>query len=112
MNHVRAFVNRIVTLAIFLEEVARLGLISVPCLRHCHPGRASSFFRPFLRSAGGDGLHSLHGIENCMVFFSRLPRSLLGSLAFAVLTCFLLVGMVASTCGGIRGCFSVDCFVR
>ena len=29
-----------------------------------------------------------------------------------MLTCFLLVGMVASTCGGIRGCFSVDCFVR
>ena len=27
--------------------VARLGLISVPCLRHCHPCRASSFFRPF-----------------------------------------------------------------
>ena len=47
-----------------------------------------------------------------MVFFSRLPRSRLGSLAFAVSTCFLLVGMVASTCGGIRGCFSVDCFVR
>ena len=32
-----------------------------------------------------------------MVFFSRLPRSRLESLAFAVLTCFLLVGMVAST---------------
>ena len=47
-----------------------------------------------------------------MFFFSRLPRSRLGSLAFAVLTCFLLVGMVASTCGGIRGCFSVDCFDR
>ena len=29
-----------------------------------------------------------------------------------MLTCFLLVGMVASTCGGIRGCFSVDCVVR
>ena len=38
-----------------------------------------------------------------MFFFSRLPRSRLGSLAFAVLTCFLLVGMVASTSGGIRG---------
>ena len=47
-----------------------------------------------------------------MVFFSRLPRSRLGSLAVAVLTCLLLVGMVASTCGGIRGCFSVDCVVR
>ena len=33
-----------------------------------------------------------------MFFFSRLPRSRLGGLAFAVLTCFLLVGMVASTC--------------
>ena len=47
-----------------------------------------------------------------MFFFSRLPRSRLGGLAFAVLTCFLLVGMVASTCGGIRGCFSVDFFDR
>ena len=47
-----------------------------------------------------------------MVFFSWLSRSRLESLAVAVLTCFLLVGMVASTCGGIRGCFSVDCFVR
>ena len=28
------------------------------CLRHGQPGRASSFFRPSLRSAGGDGLHS------------------------------------------------------
>ena len=47
-----------------------------------------------------------------MFFFSRLPRSRLGGLAFAVLTCFLLVGMVASPCGGIRGCLSVDCFDR
>ena len=45
-------------------------------------------------------------------FFSRLPRSRLGGLAFAVLTCFLLVGMVASTCGGIWGGLSVDCFDR
>ena len=29
-----------------------------------------------------------------------------------MLTCFLLVGMVASTCGGIRGCSSVDCVVQ
>ena len=47
-----------------------------------------------------------------MFFFSRLPRSRLGGLAFAVLTCFLQVGMVASTCGGIRGGLSVDCFDR
>ena len=47
-----------------------------------------------------------------MFFFSRLPRSRLWGLAFAVLTCFLLVGMVASTCGGIRACLSVDCFDR
>ena len=47
-----------------------------------------------------------------MFFFSRLPRSRLGGLAFAVLTCFLLVGLGASTCGGIRGCLSVDCFNR
>ena len=42
-------------------------------------------------------------LRNGIFFFSRLPRSRLGGLAFAVLTCFLLVGMVASTCGGIRG---------
>ena len=42
-------------------------------------------------------------LRNGTFFFSRLPRSRLGGLAFAVLTCFLLVGMVASTCGGIRG---------
>ena len=42
-------------------------------------------------------------LRNDMFFFSRLPGSRLGGLAFAVLTCFLLVGMVASTCGGIRG---------
>ena len=47
-----------------------------------------------------------------MVFFSLLSRSCLASLAVAVLTCFLLVGMVASTCEGIRGCSSVDCVVR
>ena len=37
---------------------ARPGLMSVPGLRHGQPGRASSFVEPFLRSAGGDGLHS------------------------------------------------------
>ena len=51
-------------------------------------------------------------LRNSTFFFSRLPRSRLGGLAFAVLTCFLLVGMVASTCGGIRGGLSVDCFDR
>ena len=51
-------------------------------------------------------------LRNGTFFFSRLPRSWLGGLAFAVLTCFLLVGMVASTCGGIRGGLSVDCFDR
>ena len=40
------------------EVVARPGLMSVPGFRHGQPGRASSFFGPFLRSAGGDGLHS------------------------------------------------------
>ena len=52
------------------------------------------------------------GIGKQLFFFSPLPRSRLGGLAFTVLTCFLLVGMVASTCGGIRGCLSVDCFDR
>ena len=51
-------------------------------------------------------------MRNGTFFFSRLPGSRLGGLAFAVLTCFLLVGMVASTCGGIRGGLSVDFFDR
>ena len=51
-------------------------------------------------------------LRNGTFFFSRLPRSRLGGLAFAVLTGFLLVGMVTSTCGGIRGGLSVDCFDR
>ena len=46
------------SIASFLKVVARSGLMSVPGLRHGQPGRASSFFVPFLRSAGGDGLHS------------------------------------------------------
>ena len=49
-------------------------------------------------------------LRNGTFFFSQLPRSRFGGLAFAVLTCFLLVGMVASTCGGIRGGLSVVCF--
>ena len=51
-------------------------------------------------------------LRNVKFFFSGPHRSRLGGLAFAVLTCFLLVGMVASTCGGIRGGLSVDCFDR
>ena len=47
-----------------------------------------------------------------MFSFPGSPGLGLGGLAFAVLTCLLLVGMVASTCGGIRGCLSVDCFDR
>ena len=41
-------------------------------------------------------------LRNGLFFFSRFLRSRLGGLAVTVLTCFLLVGMVASTCGGIR----------
>ena len=37
--------------------MARPGLMSVPGLGHGQPGRAS-FFGPFLRSAGGNSLHS------------------------------------------------------
>ena len=44
--------------------------------------------------------------------FPSSPGLALRVLAVAVLTCFLLVGMVASTCGGFRGCSSVDCVVR
>ena len=77
-------------MAIFLEVVTRLGFLSVPCHRHCQPCRASPPFLGHLRSAGGDGLHSSESIElrNSPFFFSRLPRSRLGGLAFAVLACF------------------------
>ena len=51
-------------------------------------------------------------LRNGTFFFSRLPRSRLGGLAFAVLTCFLLVGMVASTWRYSGGGLSVDCFDR
>ena len=46
------------SLASFLKVVARPGLMSVLGLRHGQPGRTSSFFGPFLRSASGAGLHS------------------------------------------------------
>ena len=52
----------------------------------------------------------MHGIEKWYVFLFSAPQVSAWGLAFAVLTCFLLVGMVASTCGGIRGGLSVDCF--
>ena len=42
-------------------------------------------------------------LRNVPFFFSLLPRSRL---------VFLLVGMVASTCGGVRGSLSVDFFGR
>ena len=45
------------SLASFLGVVARPGLMSMPGLDTV-PGRASSFFRPSLSSAGGDGFHS------------------------------------------------------
>ena len=43
-----------------------------------------------LRFTGGDGLHSSESIRlrNVPFFFSLLPRSWLGGLAFAVLACF------------------------
>ena len=54
----------------------------------------------------------MHGIEKRYVFLFPAPQVLAWGLAFAVLPCFLLVGLGASTCGGIRGCLSVDCFDR
>ena len=82
--------------------MARLGFLSMPWLRHCHPCRASSFFRSF-SVLPVVTVFTLMELRNGTFFFSQLPRSWLGGLAFAVLSCFLLVGMVASTCGGIRG---------
>ena len=54
----------------------------------------------------------MRGIEKRYVFLFPAPQVLAWGLAFAVLTCFLLVGMVASTGGGIWGCLSVDYFDR
>ena len=46
----------------------------------------------------------MHGIEKLYVFLFSAPQvAAWGGLTFAVLTCFLLVGMVASTCGGFQG---------
>ena len=62
----------------------------MPWLRHCHPCRASSFFRPFsiLPMVMVFTLSYAWNWETVRFFFSRLPRSQLGGLAFAVLACF------------------------
>ena len=77
-------------MAIFLEVVTRLGFLSVPCHRHCQPCRASPPFlghSPFRRWCR-PSLFGKHRIEKRSVFLSRLPRSQLGGLAFALLACF------------------------
>ena len=55
--------------------MARLGLIPVPCLGHCHTCRASSFFghSPF-RRWWRSSLLALHGIEKRSVFLFPAPQ--------------------------------------
>ena len=64
--------------------MTRLGFLSVPCHRHCHPSRASP---PFL---GRSPFHSSENIkiEKRSVFLFSAPQVLAWSLAFAVLVCF------------------------
>ena len=79
-------------MAIFLEVVTRFGFLSVPCHRHCQPCRASPlFFKPFSVPPVVTAFTS-ESIElrNGPFFFSGLPRSRLGGLAFAMLACFPL----------------------
>ena len=67
-------------------------------------------FWAILRSTGGDGLHSLETIkiEKRSVFLFSAPHvSACGDLLSQCWLVFLLVGMVASTCGGFRVSFSV-----
>ena len=99
------------SLASFLGEVARPGLVSLPGLDPVFlvlppPSYGLLSFRRWCRSS----LLAMLGIG--FVLFLAL-RARLASLSVAVLTCYLLVGMVASLVEAFfRGCSSVDSVVR
>ena len=72
-------------------------------------------FWAILRSTGGDGLHSSESIEiekRSVFLFSSAQVSACGVLLSQCGLVFLLVGMGASTCGGIRGSHSIAFFGR
>ena len=72
-------------------------------------------FSAILRSTGGDGLHSSESIkiEKRSVFLFSAPQvSACGVLLSQCWLVFLLVGMVASTCGGFRVSLSAAFFGR
>ena len=102
---------RILAWLVFLGEVARPGLVSMPGLDTVilvlpFPSWAISPFRRWCRSS----LLALLGTD-LVLFLALRPR--LASLSVAVLTYCLLVGMVASLVEAFfRGCSSVDCVVR
>ena len=97
------------SLASVLGEVARPGLMSMPGLDTVSlvvppPSWTISPFRRWCRSS----LLAMLGTD--LVLFLAL-RARLARLYVAVLTCCLLVGMVASLVEVFRGFSSVDCVV-
>ena len=70
--------------------MTRLGFLSVPGFRHCHPCRASSFFRPFSVPpvVTAFTLRNALNWETVRSSFLISPGFGLGGLAFAVLACF------------------------
>ena len=96
--------------------MTRLGCLSVPGHRHCQPCRASPpFLRPFSIPPVVTvfTLRKALQIEKRSIFLFSAPQvSACGVLLSQCWLVFLLVGMVASTCGGIRGCHSVVFFGR
>ena len=67
-------------------------------------------FSAILRSTGGDGLHSSESfrLKKFRFSFSTPQVSACGVLLSQCWLVFLLVGMVASTCGGSRVSLSVE----
>ena len=91
-----------------------LGFLSVPGHRHCQPCRASPpFFRPFSVPplVTAFTLRKALKIKKRSVFLFSAPQvSACGVLLSQCWFVFFLVGMVASTCGGVRGSLSVAFF--
>ena len=85
----------------------------MPCHRHCQPCHASPpFFRPFSVPPVVTAFtlwKALHG-ETFRFSFLCSPGLGLGVLLSQCWLVFLLVGMVASTCGGVWGSLSVAFF--
>ena len=96
--------------------MTRLGCLSGPGHRHYQPCRTSPpFLRPFAVPpvVTAFTLRKALQIEKHSIFLFSAPQvSACGVLLSQCWLVFLLVGMVASTCGGIRGSHSVAAFGR